>query len=191
MAVTIPSAIDVLCGRLPDALTVSTCGYLSRDLLANGDRDENFYLVGSMGMAAPIGVGVGIAHPKRTILVIDGDGSFVMNLSALPVVADSGANIIHAVLDNGAHASTGGQRTVAVPDVAGLAVAAGYRSAVHVAFLTELRAVDLPLTGAHLLHIACEPRGYPIGPRLAITPQELVARFRAHIARVSQEEALS
>jgi sulfopyruvate decarboxylase subunit beta len=179
--IDIRTAIEDIVDRYTGALFVSTCGYISRDLLANGDRDENFYLVGSMGMAAPIGLGIALARPDRTVVVLDGDGSFAMNLGCLPVIAQNRPNLVHVVLDNAAHASTGGQRTVPIPDSVGVAIAAGYAEARTVESISELRALDWQETGPRLLHVRCLARDYAIGARLKLTPPQLVERFRAKL----------
>jgi len=180
--IDIREAIATILESYPDAIIVSTCGYISRDLLAAGDRAANFYLVGSMGMAAPIGLGLAIAHPERRIVVLDGDGSFAMNLGALPSLAQRAPDLIHVVLDNGAHESTGGQETVQVVDVPGLARASGYPYAVSVSHRDELAASLPQQAGLALIHIRCRARDYAIGARLALTPPELVTRFRSALA---------
>ncbi|WOX10315.1 thiamine pyrophosphate-dependent enzyme [Streptomyces sp. N50] len=177
----IRDALGALLEREPSALTVSTCGYITRDLYNISDRPNHFYLVGSMGMAAPIGLGIALAHPGRRVLVLDGDGSYAMNPGCLPMIAEHRPNLVHAVLDNGAHESTGGQRTVAPGDWAAMALAAGYAAAYTVDGLDELAALDLTATPA-LVRIRCAPRTHPAGRRVELTPQQLVSRFRAELA---------
>jgi sulfopyruvate decarboxylase subunit beta len=174
-------ALRAVLDREPSALFVSTCGYITRDLYNLEDRGNHFYLVGSMGMAAPIGLGVALGQPGRRVVVLDGDGSFSMNLSCLPMIAENKPNLVHVVLDNGAHESTGGQRTAALGDPAALARAAGYAVAYTVDSLDQLAVLDLSETPA-LVHVRCRPRSHPAGHRVALTPQELVARFRAELA---------
>ncbi|MGW1065590.1 thiamine pyrophosphate-dependent enzyme [Streptomyces aureus] len=176
----IRDALAALLDREPDVLTVSTCGFITRDLYNLRDRAEHFYLVGSMGMAAPIGLGIALAHPGRRVLVLDGDGSFAMNPGCLPMIAEHRPNLVHAVLDNGAHESTGGQRTVALGDPAATALAAGYAAAHTVDDLDELAALDLTGTPA-LVRIRCAPRSHPAGQRVRQTPQQLVERFRTRL----------
>jgi sulfopyruvate decarboxylase subunit beta len=164
----------------PDALFVSTTGFITRDLLEVQDDANNFYLVGSMGMAAPIGLGLALAT-GRQVVILDGDGSLMMNLGALPVVGQSDTGIVHVVLDNGAHASTGGQKTVHLADPVGVAVACGYRFAVSVVSDAELAAVPTGGAGPALVHTRCAARSTLIGARLALTPQELVTRFQSQL----------
>ncbi|NLU69827.1 thiamine pyrophosphate-dependent enzyme [Streptomyces sp. HNM0574] len=172
----IRTALRTLLDREPDALVISTCGYLTRDLYNLADRPQHFYLVGSMGMAAPVGLGVALATGRR-VLVLDGDGSFAMNPGCLPMIAEHAPDLVHAVLDNGAHDSTGGQRTSALGDPAATALAAGYPAAYTVGTEEELNAADLD-RGPALVHVRCRPRTHPAGRRVELTPQQLVGRFR-------------
>lgn len=169
----------------PHALFVSTTGYITRDLLEVQDDPENFYLVGSMGMAAPIGLGIALAQPHRRVIVLDGDGSFAMNTGALLSIAAERVPLLHIVLDNGVHASTGGQRTVGAVNAAELARAAGYSMVWSAATERDLDAVELATDGATLVHAHCAPRSRPIGGRLQITPPQLVRRFRSALKEVS------
>ncbi len=180
----IRDAMRAVLDREPAALYVTTCGYITRDLYNIEDRDSNFYLVGSMGMAAPIGLGVALAQPHRRVVVFDGDGSFAMNLGCLPMIAEYQPDLLHVVLDNGAHESTGGQRTAALGDPTGFAHAAGYRATYTVDSVEELAGLDLSETPA-LVHVRCRARDHAAGRRVELTPQELVARFRAELATAS------
>jgi phosphonopyruvate decarboxylase len=169
----------------PDACIVSTCGYTSRELFNAADRPGNFYLVGSMGMAAPIALGIALARPDRKVIAIDGDGSLLMNLGVLPMAAAAGADLLHVVVDNGMHESTGGQATARRSDFVALALAAGYRGAERVETAAQLRAARLVAdrgptgpTGPTLLHAITGPRTEGIGKRVEHTPQQLVERVR-------------
>src|SRR5262249_9390291 len=112
-----------------DDLVVCCNGMIGRELFTVADRPGNFYMIGSMGLGLSIGLGLARARPKRKIIVLDGDGNVLMGMN---VLASAGAerplNLLHVVLDNHAHASTGGQRTISgqisLESVAG---AAGYR----------------------------------------------------------------
>ncbi|GAA2496213.1 hypothetical protein GCM10010406_35640 [Streptomyces thermolineatus] len=178
----IQDAIRAVTEKFPTSLYVSTCGFITRDLYNTADRPENFYLVGSMGMAAPVGLGVALARPGRHVVVLDGDGSFAMNPGALPMIAEHSPDLVHVVLDNGVHESTGGQRPVRIADPAGMALAAGYPAAYAVASAEELAAVRPEPGVPSLLHITCAPRGAHAGKRVEWTPQQLVERFRAAAA---------
>ena len=72
--------------RCPDALVVTGLGSPTYDVFAAGDRDQNFYLWGAMGGAAAIGLGLALAQPQRSVLVITGDGEQLMGLGMLAVL---------------------------------------------------------------------------------------------------------
>lgn len=163
---------------LPDAVYVSTCGHVSRDLFDAGDRPGTFYLVGSMGMAAPVAAGVALAQPRRTVVAIDGDGSFVMNISGALTAAATGARLVHVVLDNGRHQSTGGQRTLPVGDPLGLARALGYRRVLSFDDPAQPLVVD---AFPAFVHARVDPRDAPVGPRITLTPPDLRDRFASHL----------
>src|SRR5207249_12152551 len=85
----------------------------SRACRPSPDRQACFYRSGSMGLAASIGLGLALARPDRRVLVLDGDGNVLMNAGALASIgAAAPPNLHHVCFDNGAHASTGGQRTI-------------------------------------------------------------------------------
>lgn len=172
----------------PDAAVVSTCGHISRDLFNVDDRPGNFYLVGSMGMATPVGIGVALAQPQATVVVFDGDGALAMNMSAMRSVAASGARIIHVVLDNGQHGSTGGQRSVGLADIVTAATAVGYQYAGRYEEGPGA-AVSVSAFPA-LIHASVDPRDAPVGRRVDLTPQELRDRFAASLSRMSSNTDL-
>lgn len=175
------AAIDTTVRLFPAALFVSTNGYITRDLYNLHDRPENFYLVGSMGMAGPVGLGIAVARPADRVVVLDGDGSFAMNLGVLPMIAEQAPDLVHVVLDNGTHESTGGQRTVRAGDLVAMALAAGYRQGHRIEDAHELE--ELRITGTPaLVHVRCLPRGSAAGPRVELTPPQLLARFQGALA---------
>src|SRR4051812_33582965 len=86
---------------------------IGRELYTHGERPENFYMIGSMGLALSIGLGLALAQPKKRVIVLDGDGNVLMGMNALASAAsERPTNLLHVVLDNSSHASTGGQRTI-------------------------------------------------------------------------------
>lgn len=174
-------ALNVIVDHFPNSMMVSTCGYLSRDLAALTKEKNCFYLLGAMGMAAPVALGMAIACPALHFVAIDGDGSLLMNLSCLPMVAAQSPNMLHVVLDNGVHESTGGQRRVTGSSFTSLAQAAGYRSAARVDSTAALE--RLALEPPALLHILVEPRSGKPAPRIATPPAELVANATEFLRR--------
>ena len=178
-------AVSLIAARLPErALVVACNGMISRELYDSGDAPGRFYMIGSMGLASSIGLGLALARPDRPVVVLDGDGNVLMNLGGLAsIAAEAPANLYHLVLDNGVHASTGGQRTISgrVP-LEEVARACGYARAARVANEAELQAgltafFDGP--GPAMLLAAVEPGNVPGIARMEILPADLAVRFRA------------
>ena len=114
-----------------DEAVIGGIGYSNFDLWAasdnpNGRRQQNFYMLGSMGLAVPIALGVALAQPRRRTIALEGDGSILMQLGCLgTVAARAQKNLIVVILDNGAYQITGGQKTLTDEGVDIVAVARG------------------------------------------------------------------
>src|SRR6516162_2891776 len=107
---------------------IAGIGNTNFDLWAAGQRPQNFYMLGSMGLAIPIAFGVALAQPKRHVIALEGDGSLLMQLGCLTTIAaQKPANLTMVIMDNGLYQITGGQRTPAAgtADYVALARAAG------------------------------------------------------------------
>jgi len=105
-------AISIIIKKIKKNIIISANGYNSRDLYAIGDKDTNFYMIGSMGLASSIGLGIAIKNPKKRIFVFDGDGNILMNLGSMTTIGTiKPKNLVHVVFDNNSHESTGGQST--------------------------------------------------------------------------------
>jgi thiamine pyrophosphate-dependent acetolactate synthase large subunit-like protein len=103
-------------------------GNTNFDLWAAGHRPQNFYMLGSMGLAFPIALGVALAQPKRRVFALEGDGSLLMQMGCLSTIATlEPRNLCMIVMDNGSYQITGGQPTSAasVADIVAIAVASG------------------------------------------------------------------
>jgi len=107
-------AIEIITESLKgDELVISANGLISRELFTIKDSPRNFYMLGSMGLASSIGFGLAFSLPNKKVVVIDGDGNILMNLGSLATIGHfAPSNLIHFVLDNEMHASTGGQPTM-------------------------------------------------------------------------------
>jgi thiamine pyrophosphate-dependent acetolactate synthase large subunit-like protein len=91
---------------------VASLGHPAYDLFAAGDRPQNLYTWGSMGLASSIGLGLALARPDARVIVLDGDGSLLMNLGSLATIGLlRPANLVVVVMDNEEYATTGGQPT--------------------------------------------------------------------------------
>ena len=103
-------AVKALMSACPEALVVAGLGSSAYDLFASGDRDLNFYLWGAMGGAASIGLGLAIAQPSKSVVVLTGDGEQLMGLGSLATIgAQKPKNLSIVVLDNGHYGETGMQ----------------------------------------------------------------------------------
>jgi len=166
---------------------VFTTGHTCREAYQLADRPNHFYMVGSMGMSAAIGLGMAW-RTRRPALVVDGDGSLLMNPSVLFLAAGfPGAPLIHLVADNGSHASTGGQPTDSdFFDLEAIALATGYVSAVRTDTAAGVAAaLETALAnggGPHFVraHIAATP-GAAAG-RLTMTPARNATRISQWLA---------
>lgn len=98
---------------LKDHLVVCNIGLPSQELFMCGDQPSNFYMLGTMGLASSIGLGLALAQ-KAPVVAIDGDGSVLTNLGTLPTIANNVAdNYVLVIIDNGSYGSTGDQPTYA------------------------------------------------------------------------------
>lgn len=112
---------------LRDQLVVCNIGIPSQELHAIDDQPTNFYMLGTMGLASSIGLGLALAQPKP-VIAIDGDGSVLTNLGTLPTIGNNAPpNYILLIIDNGSYGSTGDQPTYAgmKTSLTGMAKAAG------------------------------------------------------------------
>ena len=99
-------------------------GNTNFDLWCSGQRPENFYMLGSMGLAIPIALGVALAQPNRRVIALEGDGSLLMQLGCLSTVAiRAPKNLTIVVMDNGIYQITGSQQTATAASVDLVAIA--------------------------------------------------------------------
>lgn len=111
-----------------DEAVVGGIGNTNFDLWSAGHRPQNFYMLGSMGLAIPIAFGVALAQPHRHVIALEGDGSLLMQLGCLvTIAAHKPANLTIVIMDNGLYQITGGQPTPAAgtADYVALARASG------------------------------------------------------------------
>ncbi|MDB4943457.1 MAG: Phosphonopyruvate decarboxylase [Labilithrix sp.] len=169
----------------PRDIVIATTGFTGRELYACEDRKNQLYVVGSMGCASSIGLGLAWARPDRRIVVLDGDGAMLMRLGALATLAyEQPKNLLHILLDNEAHESTGGQSTVAHSmDLAGVARSCGYESVTKIASAAQLEEIVKDRTpGLRFVHLKTR-HGVPDDlPRPKVTPREVAGRIREVLA---------
>ncbi|MDQ3944812.1 MAG: thiamine pyrophosphate-dependent enzyme [Actinomycetota bacterium] len=129
--------------ELAGAAVVTNMGAVASELHSLGHRDNFFYLQHAMGLASSVGLGVALSRPDLPVVVLDGDGSVLMNLGTLATLARHGpANLSHVVFDNGAFLSSGGTPTPTADgvDLAAVARGSGIARATTVGTLEEFAA---------------------------------------------------
>jgi thiamine pyrophosphate-dependent acetolactate synthase large subunit-like protein len=119
----------LLVGKLKsEEAVIGGIGNTNFDLWASGQRPQNFYMLGSMGLSTPIALGVAMAQPQRKVFALDGDGSILMQLGTLATVAGTvPKNLAIVIWDNGIYQITGSQKTLtsAGTDLVAIAKGAG------------------------------------------------------------------
>ncbi|HRG96029.1 MAG TPA: phosphonopyruvate decarboxylase [Polyangiaceae bacterium] len=184
-----PSRTEVLAAvqraLRPGDVVVATTGYTGRELYALDDKPCQLYMVGSMGCAGSFGLGLALAQPQRRVIVLDGDGAALMRLGALATLGfERPANLLHILLDNELHESTGGQSTVTHSvDSALVAAASGYPRVERVATAEALEAlVAAPTTELTFAHVKMKPGAPDDLPRPTVTPIQVKERLVAYMA---------
>jgi len=166
-----------------DNLVLFTTGMISREANAALDRNENFYMIGSMGLLSSMGLGIALNQPEKRVIVVEGDGSMLMSLGTLALIGyQSPANLTHIVLDNEAYESTGNQATISAGrDLARYAEASGYTAIGRAGNLDEFSRLlreHLGTKGPTFLTAKVTGRASHDIPRIAMAPPELRDRFR-------------
>lgn len=200
------AVLERLLAEIPDAAAVvATTGKSGRELFTLADREQHLYQVGSMGGASGMGLGIAL-NTARPVVVVDGDGAALMKLGSFATIgAQAPAGLVHVLLDNGVHDSTGGQATVSASvDFAGVALACGYRAAMvcdDVAGFGQAFRAALGIAGAKggakagakggpvLLHVRIRPGSMAVLGRPTVAPHEVARRFKAFLARPVQSAA--
>jgi sulfopyruvate decarboxylase subunit beta len=160
-------ALEALAGAISDEIVVATYSSAS-DWIEIADRPLNYFSFGAMGLASSHGLGLALAYPKRRVVVLDGDGSLLMNLGTLVTIAAvSPANLTHLVFKNGTYEANGGHP---IPnqgaDLAGMARDAGIENAANVGDLAQFeREIPAYLGHAGPVFRCVEIEQGPLGPR--------------------------
>jgi phosphonopyruvate decarboxylase len=170
---------------------IATTGMTGRELYTLADRPNHLYVVGGMGTASAIGFGVAHALPQQPVVVLDGDGAALMKLGSLATIGCyQPKNLLHIILDNESHDSTGGQQTVSpITRFAEIAAASNYRRA-----FTADRAEDIrqsiqylrTATGPSLLHVKIQPGSPKEIGRPSVKPHEVKERFMDFLRTADQ-----
>jgi sulfopyruvate decarboxylase subunit beta len=179
--------IEMMYPELEDKLVVTIMGACAQELYDLGHRENFFYLQHAMGLASSIGLGLALHLPTERVIVLDGDGSVLMNLGTFTTLARyRPKNLIHIVFDNGSLLSTGGfdsQTTSGITDLAAIARGAGIEQVALVAdpvafgeaFVAALERDDLSVIVARVAAVGPEKYG------MDLQLKENAFRFRRHI----------
>lgn len=178
-------AIAALLELLTDQPVIICNGFPSREAYKIADRPTHFYMIGSMGVAAAIGLGVALNKPNKKVVVFDGDGNVLMGMGTLATVgALKPKNFVHVVLDNEVYGSTGNQPTISnVVRLEQVAKAAGYA---HVERVIEREDIIyefkdmLKKDGPSMLLIKVTEQAEDAG-RVMIEPPDMTQRFKKAI----------
>ena len=174
-------AIKVIVHSLAgDELIVSSTGMISRELFNIKDSPQNFYMLGSMGLASSMGLGLALSLPDRRVVVIEGDGSILMNMGSMATIGHfAPKTLTHIVLDNEVYDSTGGQPTVSgTVKLEEAAKAAGYQVAERVLSKEELRRINISLEGPTFILVKVEKGSIEGIGRVTHSPEEIRSRFQ-------------
>lgn len=165
-----------------DELIVHANGVIGRESFSCADRRENFYLLGSMGLASSVALGVALNLPERRVLVFDGDGNLLMGYGNLALIgAMKPRNLFHFVFDNRAYGTTGNQPTLS-PDVPlhEAALASGYTDAFFLErredLVKALNAV-FQAPGPHLVQVRVSQDVPQKSPRIPYSARKIRERF--------------
>ncbi|MDX2005304.1 MAG: thiamine pyrophosphate-dependent enzyme [Meiothermus sp.] len=184
--------LEAIYPELHDKLVVTIMGACAQELYNLGHRENFFYLQHAMGLASSIGLGLALHRPEEKVVVLDGDGSVLMNLGTLATLARyRPKNMVHIIFDNGSLLSTGGfasHTTSGITDLAAIARGAGIE---HVATATNPLQFGEAVLGAFerddLSVIVAQVRA--VGPDkygMDLHLPENAFRFRRHIAQRKQ-----
>jgi sulfopyruvate decarboxylase subunit beta len=172
------AAIELIAKSAGDSLLVCNLGYPSRELYSVMDRKENFYMLGSMGLASSIGLGLALAKPDRKVIALDGDGSIIMNLGSLSTIASRAPdNYLLIILDNGVYGSTGDQpsATSGETNLGRVAEAAGIVNVREVTTARDLRECMRTMrSGVLVAKVKISNAKVPI---IDLEPKEILDRF--------------
>ncbi len=183
LALSREAAVEIIADTIEDdAAIIATTGKTSRELYehrmgSGSSTKRDFLMVGSMGHASQIALGLALSDPSRPVWVLDGDGAVIMHMGSLSVIGEHApANLKHVVLNNHVHDSVGGQPTPSErTDFADLALAAGYRAAETVSDEDGLAAVVARVahtTGPAMVQVLIRPGARSDLGRPETSPQE-------------------
>ena len=177
-------AVKVACNFAKNDIIVSANGFISRDVYSTLEKNSNFYMIGSMGLASSIGLGIALKKPKKRIFIFDGDGNILMNLGSLVTIgALQPKNLIHLIFDNQIHESTGGQPTYANKiNISKIAKVTNYKifSVKTTKSLENILTKIHKIKGPILIHVHVT-KSKEKSSRVEILPKKITNRFMSAI----------
>ena len=171
---------------ISDTLVICNIGLPSQELHALDDQPSNFYMLGTMGLASSIGLGLALAQEKK-VISIDGDGAVLTNLGTLSTIANNVAdNFLLLIIDNGSYGSTGDQPTYAgmKTSLTEVARACGCETVIECAAADTAKTLELALTSGKMTIIVakCESGNIPV-PVIELDPAVIRHRFMEEVSR--------
>ncbi|HYN89211.1 MAG TPA: thiamine pyrophosphate-dependent enzyme [Ardenticatenaceae bacterium] len=187
-------ALKAIYPQLEQYIVVTIMGAVSAELQSLGHRPGFFYLLHAMGLASSMGLGIALSRPELQVVVLDGDGSILMNLGSLTTMARyRPKNLIHIVFDNESLLSVGGFPTATATgsDIAGIAAAAGIpRTATARTLEDFIQALDEALGAGDLTTIVAKVEAK--GPPLYLTDLPMLEnrfQFQRHLRELRKRQS--
>ena len=179
-------AISTVVKKVGNHPIISANGFISRDLFEVCDKNSNFYMIGSMGLASSIGLGVALKNTKKKIFVFDGDGNILMNLGSLITIGTTKPkNLVHVIFDNSSHESTGGQPTATNKiQLSKIAKSANYK-VFQAKTKNQLEKIfqKIKLIPGPIMVIVKIEKGGIISKRISIEPSKIKNRFMGSLKK--------
>lgn len=189
-------ALQAIYPRLEERVVVTIMGAVSAELQSLGHQPGFFYLQHAMGLASSMGLGIALARPDLDVVVLDGDGSILMNAGGLTTMARyRPTNLIHVVFDNESLLSVGGFPTATATgsDIEGMAAAAGIPRTSTVRALSEFtQAIDAAIEAREMTTIVAKVEA--IGPKAFLTDLPLLEnrfQFARHLRAIGNRQQVT
>ncbi|MDP3065440.1 MAG: sulfopyruvate decarboxylase subunit beta [Methanobacteriaceae archaeon] len=175
-------ALEKIAGQLTKELVVCNIGFPSRELYHVRDSPTDFYMLGSMGMASSIGLGLALAQ-KRKVVVLDGDGSLLMNLGSLATIYNQKPeNLVLVVIDNECYGSTGSQCSYAsTVNLKKVAEGVGFKETFFLQDDVDFKEI-LKTEGPVFVHLKVKAGNANV-PVIPMEPGEIKKRFMSEVQK--------
>lgn len=178
--------LKVIVDLLKEEYVICNIGIPSKELYHLKDRNKNFYMMGSMGLASSIALGLALSQPEKQVWCIEGDGSLLMNLGSLSTIANANpANLTLIVIDNASYGSTGDQMTYTGKEtrLEIIAEGAGFKSVSKIMQIEDIKNILTNLgEGCNFILIKAEPGNAEVH-NIPLLPGEIKNRFIKSISQ--------